>query len=443
MRLPKILLGLGCATVIGFGISWVVSMPNGQERGAWRLETGGAVLHLTALKATLYSETTHSCYAEISFPAHMKLIELTQGATVAVVDQQLALYVDGSLEKLRFDPIEALPENCQTADPSQASPRDVFDAAWAAMDEHYAFFDLHGVDWAARKTLAPAPDAEMTDQEIIQMLLDMTKRLDDGHVHFGSDSAGYHSPSEPPRWMSENSALTRSILWQTAINNAGTALTNAEGAPILYGLRDDGIGYVMIQQMDVDVPFGGRSAPTMAGIFGDILAALNDAKALVIDIRYNPGGADTVSFGVAGHFIPDAVPVFTKSTRDGDRQSAAFTAVLDPQGETPFVKPVVLVTSRLTGSAAEILTLAMRDMAQVTTLGEPTSGGLSDVKGFTLPNGWGLGLSNQTYLTNDGKLFEGIGIPPDITVAFDESSFLDGKDTVLDAAFETARSLSR
>ncbi|WP_342075970.1 S41 family peptidase [Yoonia sp. SS1-5] len=427
-----------CLLIGAFVVSWLIFMPNGQERGAWRAETGGVVLELTPLKATMFSETAHSCHTVIAFPAHMKLVEMLEGATVGMNGAQLELAIDGTLNTQRFDRLDALPENCTAPDPASASARDVFDAAWTAMDEHYAFFDLHGVDWAARRALAPAPDARMDDAQLEDMLLAMTAGLDDGHVHFGSDTRGYRSPAERPGWIPEGSNLNRDMLRQIAIANAGATITKSQTAPIFYGLREDGIGYIMLREMDVDVPIGGRSMDAMATAFANVLADLDAAKALIIDIRYNPGGSDTVSFGLAGHFIEAPLPVFTKTTRIGTTQTAPFTAILEPQGDAPDPRPVILMTSKLTGSAAEILTLAMREIPQVTTLGEPTSGGLSDVMGFTLPNGWGLGLSNQTYLTMNGDLFEKIGVPPDVPVPFETAPFLDGKDPVLNAAIAEA-----
>jgi len=426
-----------------FALSWLIYMPNSKERGAWRAQTGGAVLQLTPLKATLYSESSHSCLQSIAFPAHLKLIELVEGASVALKDGALHLTLDGALDVAKFDKIDSLPSHCRQADPSAADARDVFDAVWAAMDEHYAFFDLHSVDWDARRDLAPAPDTQMDDAQITEMLLAMTAGLDDGHVHFGSEHYGYDSPSVRPAWIPEGPSLNREILRQIAADNAGTILKQAPDAPILYGLRGDGTGYIMIREMDVSVPLGGNSTDAMVAAFGRVLSDLKNAKTLVIDIRYNPGGSDTVSFGVAGHFTQSPLPVFTKKTRVGETQSAPFTAVLQPQGPKADTRPVVLITSKLTGSAAEILTLAMRELPNVTTLGEPTSGGLSDVMGFTLPNGWGLGLSNQTYLTMDGDLFEGTGIPPDIAVTFDTPQFLAGRDPVLAAGFAKESELGR
>ena len=96
---------------------------------------------------------------------------------------------------------------------------------------------------------------------------------------------------------------------------------------------------------------------------------------------------------------------------------------------------MILLTSKLTGSAAEILTMALRELSQVTVMGEATSGGLSDILSFKFPNGWGLGLSHQTYRTMDGDLFEAVGIPPDVHFAIDAAPLLLGEDPLLRAAF--------
>ena len=404
------------------------------------METGGYILHLTPFTATLYSESSHSCLTDLSFPAHLKLIELTEGARIEIVDQQLDLSVDGSLGSMRFDKLAALPAACGDPDPHTADLRDVFDATWAALDEHYAFFDLHGVDWDARRALAPDPGGPMPPDNaaVMEMLLELTDGLDDGHVHFGSDETGWDSPSVAPPWIPTNASFNRTKLFDIAAKNVGAELSQHESEPIYYALREDGIGYIAVREMEVSVPFGSTSTRAMAEHFAAVLDALSDAKAVVIDIRYNPGGSDTVSFGLASNFIAAPLNAFTKTTRIGDSQSEPFQATVMPMDDIPYTRPVVLLTSRLTGSAAEILTLVMHEIDHVTTLGEPTSGGLSDVMGFTLPNGWGLGLSNQTYLTMDGNLFEAVGIPPDVIVAFDAAPLLAGQDPVLAAGFEHA-----
>ena len=425
------------ALVAAFAISWLIYMPDGDQRGVWRAQTGGSILTLTPFQAKIYSESSASCVHQLSFPAHLKLVEFAEGATVTVEGDKLMLRVDGTLDPTPYVRINALPDGCGPANPN-AQPAAVFDALWTAMDEHYAFFDLHGVDWAARRALRPDTAATLTNETLFALLSDTLAGLDDGHVQLGSP-VGYYSPALAPPWFPPNAPFERNALWQTARDTIGAPLTRVELSAIEYILLPDGVGYIMIRQMDLNTPFSVREQPAMALAFAEAADALQSAKSIIIDIRYNPGGSDSIAFGIARHFTDQPVDVFIKTTRDGDGQTAPFTATLTPFDDTPLSQPVILLTSKLTGSAAEILTLALRDLPNVTTMGEATSGGLSDIAGFKLPNGWDLGLSHQTYRTMDGALYEAIGIPPGVPLDISGDALRLGEDPLLRAAFAQAR----
>lgn len=424
--------------IVAFGVSWVIYMPDSTERGVWRAETGGTLITLSPVTAKMYSETPVSCLRQLSFPAHMKLVELAEGATIDVIDDQLHLSVDGSLDAMILNRIDALPDTCGEANPN-ASPDVVFDAMWHAMDQHYAFFDLHDVDWDARRAFTPT-NATLDDQALFALLSDTLEGLDDGHVQLGAPF-DFYSPVQDPDWLTDT--LNRESLTQIARDTVGTPLTPIDLTGIEYALLPDGVGYVLIRHMGLDTPFGTRSEPAMALAFSQVAAELANANAIIIDIRYNPGGSDSVSLGVASHFTAQPVDVFTKTTRNGDGQTAPFTATLTPFDDTPLTQPVILLTTKMTGSAAEILTMALRDFPQVTTMGEATSGGLSDILGVKLPNGWDLGLSNQTYRTMDGALYEAVGIPPDVTFDIQAAPLQQGEDPLLRAAFARARALGQ
>ncbi len=437
MRLLKQLWILIGALIAAFVVSWLIYMPDNTQRGIWRADTGGSVIALTPVTATLYSESSVSCVRQLTFPAHLKLVEMAEGVTLDAEGDAMTLHIDGALEPAQFTRINALPASCSAPDPD-ATPEDVFDAMWTAMNEHYAFFDLYGVDWDARRANVPA--ADLSDAELFSHLSETLVGLDDGHVQlYGADQQ--FSPSQRPDWLPDNASFTRKDVWQAARDVVGTDLTAIDLTGVEYTLLPDGIGYIMIRHMSLDTPFGARSEPAMAQAFAQAANALSSARAVIVDIRYNPGGSDSVSFGVASHFTDTPIDVFTKTTRVGDDQSAPFTATLNPYGARPLPQPVVLLTSGLTGSAAEILTMALRDLPNVTVMGENTGGGLSDILSFTLPNGWELGLSHQTYRTMDGSLYEGTGLPPDIEFEIETAPLARGEDPLLRAAFEFARSL--
>ncbi len=431
-RVIRLAFGTIAVLVALVTVTWLRSMPDQSQRGAWQSETGGQVLNLNAFTARLYQQTSVSCIQTLTFPAHLQLVNLLTGAQITTRGDQLELVIDDVLEPVVFNPMPALPADCTVADPESADAARTFDVFWTAMNEHYAFFDLYGVDWQARRSLAPGPEA--SDAALLDAMLSAMDGLDDGHLRIDADALGLHTPAQAPDWVAEHAGLNRRVLIGIAREQAGAPLTQLAGSGIFYGLRPDGIGYIGIEQMSVPQGYGESSADAAARHFGDVLAALEDAESLILDLRYNPGGSDSVAMGIAGHFVDAITPVLTKSARDGSGTGPVFTALLHPSSTTPETRNVVLLTSALTGSAAEIFTLAMRDRPNVTTLGEVTSGGLSDILEYVLPNGWRFSLSHQTYLTMTGESYEGIGIPPDVPVPFDGAAYAAGADPVLDAA---------
>lgn len=73
----------------------------------------------------------------------------------------------------------------------------------------------------------------------------------------------------------------------------------------------------------------------------------------------------------------------------------------------------------------------MRELPQVSVLGTPTAGGLSDILDAALPNGWIWGLSHQQYLDHRGAQYEKVGTPPDVTRPVDLAGFAVGRDGLL------------
>lgn len=413
--------------VLGAAV-WAMSMPNSEERGVWRHEANGTILRLGRLRAELFHQTAATCTPGLSFPAQMALVKAMEGAWIEVEGDVLELHVDGNLAPARFDRIPALPEACEA--PGQDDPASTFAAMWAMMDEHYAFFDLHGVTWADRRALAPPATA--SEEELFDAMKAALAGLDDGHLQLIAHGLGYHSPAQGPDWMPDP-PLARESLNQRARNAIGVPLEAVPRTGLEYGLREDGIGYVLITQMSTEPRFGQLGSDLAAESFAGVAAALAPARAIIIDVRYNPGGDDGTAFAYAAHLTDAPVPVLTKRTRQGDGWTEPFEATLQPSA--PYLpQPVVLLTSQLTGSAAEIFTMALRELPQVTVMGENTAGGLSDILGATLPNGWLIGLSNQDYRTPDGLSYEGVGLPPDIRIDTGVAALQAGADPVLEAA---------
>lgn len=168
----------------------------------------------------------------------------------------------------------------------------------------------------------------------------------------------------------------------------------------------------------------------------EMMVDLKAVKGLMIDVRLNPGGNDEVAFEVARFFNTQRRPVFSVQTALPEFQlSPAQTAYLPVTEGDHFRKPIAILTSEATASAAEIFTLAMRELPNVTLIGETTSGNLSNALEKQLPNGWTFEVAPNVYRSQNGRVFEGEGIPPHIHVpTLQRTDRVLGTDTAIDIA---------
>ena len=145
---------------------------------------------------------------------------------------------------------------------------------------------------------------------------------------------------------------------------------------------------------------------TMSTVMDD----LSTMDAIVIDLRFNGGGQDVVSFEILNRFITNKTQVATQKLRYGDKYTPTLPLYISGT-DNAFTKPVYVLTSQQTGSAAEVFSISTMAMDHVKRIGSASSGALSTELAKTLPNGWHFSISNEIYMDIDGKLYENIGIP--------------------------------
>ena len=168
------------------------------------------------------------------------------------------------------------------------------------------------------------------------------------------------------------------------------------------------------------------------------LDAMQHVSGLVIDIRNNDGGLDTISIAAAGHFTDTEFHGYSKQAREGNNRTPLQDVMIKPRGQQRFTGHIVLLTSADTASAAEVFAMTMSQLPHVTVIGERSQGILSNVLEWELPNGFDIGLSNEFYLTPNGQWYEGEGIPVAIEVPFYS---IEQRESESDWALETAAQL--
>jgi len=154
-------------------------------------------------------------------------------------------------------------------------------------------------------------------------------------------------------------------------------------------------------------------------------------KALILDLRGNPGGYVTAAREIASQFLPDGT-IFWEEDADGSLTETAAT----PGGAAtdPAIKLAVLVDGG-SASASEIVAGALHDRGRATLVGAKTFG-KGTVQQWTQLEGdhGGFRLTIAKWLTPDKTWVHKVGITPDVAV--DPAGAAPGDDPALDAALK-------
>src|SRR5215469_9586073 len=139
-------------------------------------------------------------------------------------------------------------------------------------------------------------------------------------------------------------------------------------------------------------------------------------QALIIDLRFNPGGLLTSAVDVCGLFLPPRTLVAYTEGRDPAQRREYLT---DSGGKQRVNFPMAVLSNGLSASGAEIVTGALKDLKRAVIVGETTFGKGVVQTPMPLPDGSALWLTTAKYYTPGKQVIQEKGITPDIEAAFD------------------------
>lgn len=153
----------------------------------------------------------------------------------------------------------------------------------------------------------------------------------------------------------------------------------------------------------------------------DVLAALEKfkkigaLKGLILDLRENSGGFLNQAVKVAGLFISNGVIVVSKYFNGEEHYYR------DLDGKTYYSGPFIILTSRATASAAEIVAQALQDYGVAIIVGDETTYGKGTIQNQNVtddhPKGTSLfKVTVGKYYTVSGKTPQLQGVKADIVV---------------------------
>ena len=181
---------------------------------------------------------------------------------------------------------------------------------------------------------------------------------------------------------------------------------------------EDGIGYVHIDSFETET----------AAQFEEAVKDLENQgmKALIIDVRYNPGGMVTAVVQILDDILPEGTVVYTED-KNGNRQD--YTS----SGDTYLDYPLAVLINGESASASEILAGAVKDYQYGTLIGTTTFGKGIVQTIFPLEDGDAVKLTTAKYFTPNGNYIHGVGIGPDIELEYE---YLDKDATSYDEAYD-------
>ncbi|MFJ9870388.1 S41 family peptidase [Streptomyces sp. NPDC101165] len=420
--------------------------------GVWRMDGYGTVLALGGGSLQEYQTTSAGCVkGDASRQTGPGTYTTTDGSVLTVrtgYDRDHAVYsADSSVGHRGLRRIAALPADCTRALPND--PRTAFDVFWQTFEENYPFFAAKGVDWhTVRDRYRPQVHKDTTRTELFDIFSRMVRPLHDAHVAvkdgdrvFYEVRPGTEVPSE------ELDAKVKKFIVARDLEHASYRQDFGNGR-ITYADLPGGQGYLRISGFG---GYAGEGAPYSAEQ-AELDRALNTIltpgrvqrlRGLIIDLRINGGGADTLGIRIAERLTDTPYLAYSKRARndpaDPTRHTRPEPVPVVPADAPRYTGPVAVLTGGSTVSAGETFTQALLDRpGRTVRIGQATQGVFSDVMLRRLPDGMLFVLPNEEYLTRTGRTFDGTGIPPQLSEpVFTKEEFDQGRDSAFDRAVRT------
>ncbi|MEZ7130473.1 S41 family peptidase [Nonomuraea sp. AD125B] len=190
--------------------------------------------------------------------------------------------------------------------------------------------------------------------------------------------------------------------------------TSLGGAPRVE-LLDGGVAVVELAPMLF--PLEWAAEPLSAA-----LTLASRAQALIVDLRDNRGGdPNTVAF-VCSYLLDERTHLNSMYWRSGERSEQSWSLPHVPGARFGGSKPLYVLSSDSTFSAAEELAYDLQQLGRAVVVGEPTRGGAHPCKGWTVhPHLEVTVPTGRAINPVSGTNWEGTGVQPDIPCAAAES----------------------
>ena len=429
---------------------------NQAVKGYWKSIGNGYILDATSDSVLLYSYTTNFCYKEkndyleglLNIQARFSKRKDTLGIYLADFGEKTTQLQT----KKDFVKIDALPPKHLTFSAmQQLKPPQLFKLFMETLQENYAFSVERNLDWEKiRSEYGKKISETSTQQELFQVIGEVVTLSKDHHTKIIDTKGqtlqyrGTPAAEIVGQAFNQQSVIKKlndyfTLFFNTNYKNITDSLLQGKGKKIAngqieWGSLNQNIGYIGIYAFSNFVPKGvsrKQEIDSLNRYLEQILTALKDKKAIIVDVAFNFGGYDATVLTIASFFADKTRLAYTSQVYNNGVFYDESKVYVHPSKSITYTKPVYLLISDISRSAAESFALTMQVLPNVKLVGTHTLGIQSGMLGKSIGDFYSTS-SNQRLLSPEGKYYEVSGVKPDVelTLFAKENTFGGHKEAV-------------
>lgn len=416
----------------------------------WEQEGYDRILKIEDTTYTYYNYDKYGCSILVQgdFEGRFKVVDY---------DKNLLVLNPGGIVEYRFKKINKVPTECFSIKNDRDYSFDInFKSFWETFSRNYGFFEQRGIDWQEiYRVYLPKINSLNSSEDFGKLLKEIVDKFNDGHIRLDIPEL----IQQPPKTKREKWTYSKDQILDSISNKYLVTPFNYNNGVIRWGIiKNRNIGYIGIRDMngfsnyitdsiENTITFDSvykekeKSYQPLEQFKNEILGVefimdkvlkdLNETSSIIIDLRFNGGGYETVSLKLLSYFIKDEKHIFSVKTKTSNGFTPVQKYYIKPSKKSE--KKIYLLTSPFSSSSTEIFVLGSLSFNNFERLGSKTNGIFSELLWKQLPNGWEYSLSNEVYMDTKDKTYEGEGIDVDVNFEYSKdknlfySSFFSSK----------------
>ncbi|MEM9673200.1 MAG: S41 family peptidase [Bacteroidota bacterium] len=428
---------------------------NPRISGYWKSLGGGYILDATADSIQLYSYTKNFCYKEkndyLEGLLNAQSQFLSQGDTISIFLTDFGDKTSELQPRNDFVRISSLPDCISFSELQQSSPTLLFNLFIETLKENYAFSKERNLDWSAiSEEFRTRLSDETTQEELFQLMGEVVRLTKDHHTKIiAQDGRTLQFTGVPSAEIVMDDFNSQSevedlndyfnLFFKTNYENISDSLLHGKGQKVAnkkieWGSLDDKIGYIHIHSFAGFAPSSisrKQQLDTINYYMKEIISDFIDKDAIIVDVSFNFGGYDASGLTIASYFTDKPMLAYTSQVYSRGVFQNESELYVNPSEKVNFTKPVYLLTTDISRSAAESFAMMMKALPNVKLVGMNTLGILSGMLGKSIGEFY-FTSSNQRLLSPDNEIYEVSGVKPDIELeVFTKENVFEGhKDAV-------------